>query len=119
METMNQKIEEAKQRLLEIRHLIDAFECEIPHVCSTIDWGPKKRGHGRRSGGTIKGSMSAAPVGIKKYWSVDLSEYMVEQYKHVITHMEQYEKARYYKARKYGESVEVSILYALNLNKNE
>lgn len=80
---------------------IDSFDCKIPEISTQIDWGAKKRGQGRRSGGTILGSMSAAPYGIKTYYSVDISKYLKDWPSEVFKYLNNPERARYYKAREY------------------
>ena len=97
-----------------IRKLIDEFTCDIPECSHQIDWGPKKRGQGKRSGGTIKGSMSAAPNGIKTYYGIDNSKYkndfIDDQYRLV---RELWQLARYYKSREFGCNHIESLYYAI------
>lgn len=94
-------VQEAKKIISEHKNLIDSFDCKIPEISTQIDWGAKKRGQGRGSGGTILGSMSAAPYGIKTYYSVDISKYLKDWPSEVFKYLNNPERARYYKAREY------------------
>lgn len=96
----------------ELRNSVDNFECNINQCKYQIDWGPKKRGQGRRSGGTIVGSMSAVPVGVKTYYGIDYSEYI--EHKDDIKNLELYQVAKYIKARKFGLTHWESMYYALS-----
>jgi len=106
-------VTEAKIVLSEFRDKIDASSCTIPDCVSTIDWGAMPRGQGKRSGGMVKGSMSGAPRGIKKYFGIDMSKYMEDWELTVWRTMNINEKARYYKAREFGCNKIEARLYAI------
>ncbi len=107
-------VKQAREILKLVIEKLDAFNCSPPTITSTINWGPKKRGQGKRSGGTIKGSMSAAPYGIKTYFGVDISEYLNDfagDMKWLLGNG--CRMCRYYKARKFGCNQIEARLYAM------
>lgn len=106
--------EQEREHIKAIRQQIDAYQCDIPETRTVIDWGPKARGQGKRSGGhTVKGSMSAAPVGKKTYYGVDLKEYWNEETKESLRYMGGNEAARYIKATKFGCTHIEAKIYSL------
>jgi hypothetical protein len=46
---------------------VDAAENKFPPTWDTVDWGPRKRGQGKRIGHMVVGAMSDAPVGERQY----------------------------------------------------
>lgn len=78
-----------------------------------IDWGAKSRGQGKRTGHTVKGSMSAAPVGIKRYEyvKIDIPDY--EEVKDDFKYRDGNEIARYMKSRNAGFTHRESMFYAI------
>lgn len=114
---MSKEIKDARAYVELHREEIDTFECVIPEKVRIIDWGPKHRGQGRRSGGMILGSMSAAPVGIKKYYSIDNSKYVADVKAGPSPIMDGHQTMRYYKAREFGCSHIQACVYAVTYGK--
>lgn len=111
---LSKDVPEAKQLLLIIRKQIDDFHCVVPYSKTTIDWGSKKRGQGRRCGSMVMGSMSAAPSGLKTYYGVNMSKYKNDWNGDLSWfYGDNSRKSRYYKAREFGLNEIEARLYAV------
>lgn len=107
-------VKDARDILPSIIKFIDEFNCDIPTTKTFIDWGKKSRGQGKRSGSMIMGGMSAAPVGIKTYFGVDLSKYSNDFNGDMEwASGDGSRRARYYKAREFGCNEIEARLYAI------
>lgn len=107
-------VKEAKEIIPIISTFIDSFNCDIPTIKTVIDWGAKKRGQGKRIGNTIMGGMSAAPVGLKTYYGVDLSKYSNDFNGNMEwANGDGSRRTRYYKAREFGCNEIESRVYSM------
>jgi len=96
-------VDDARVLMDIIRPELDGADCDVPLVKMQIDWGPRSKGQGRRSGHMVHGSMSAAPGGVKTYLGVDTSKYKADwggKLHELIT--DGHELCRYFKAREFG-----------------
>lgn len=71
----SQNIQEARALIIAINQDIFDAGVRAKTAITEIDWGPMKRGQGKRVGHMVTGSMSGAPRGVKKYYGIDLSDY--------------------------------------------
>ena len=112
---LSKNVQEARELIPTIRKAIESFDVDFPILTKEIDWGRKKRGQGRRSGGMVTGSMSAAPVGIKKYTCIDMSKY-ASDWEGVDNRpsFDGNQSARYYTAREFGCNKIEAAVYALS-----
>ena len=107
-------IAEARTKIQKLKSKIDSFKCK-PEICSKqIDWGPKKKGQGKRVGHMVTGSMSAAPCGIKTYYGIDLSKYITtkKERENIKNLSEVYRRVAYDRARQFGCNHIEAMVYA-------
>jgi len=106
--------QEDKHHINDNRERIDKIPNPvIPMRTYTIDWGPRKRGQGKRSGGMIVGAMGGGIVGKKEYTVPDLSEFTDEQQEDLSLLEHFYQVVKYYKGISFGLSHIQSMYYAL------
>lgn len=107
-------VKDAKDILPSIIKFVDEFKCDIPTTQTVINWGAKSRGQGKRSGNMIMGGVSAAPVGLKTYYGVDLTKYENDFNGNMEwSYGDGSRRARYYKAREFGCNEIEARLYAI------
>lgn len=110
----SETVEDAKKVMFPLYDRIDNFDADVKIGHTNIDWGPMKRGQGRRSGYMVQGSMSGAPRGIKSYPYVDWSMY--PEVADDISHMKLFtsgEAERYVRARQFGANHIEAKVYAI------
>ena len=80
-----------------------------------VDWGSKQRGQGKRVGNMVKGGMSDAPTGVKKYPNVfgNLPDY--NDIKNDLMLLDWWQEGIYMKCRSYGMNHNESMDWTLQL----
>ena len=95
---------------------IDASSGNKYAKSNVVDWGPRKRGQGRRFGTMIRGAMSDAPVGNKQYVDVlGNAPLNAKQKEEADNIRDTYQKFMFAKALEAGFSPDVAFLVSYSV----
>ena|SRR6185503_4600305 len=108
-------IPEARTLIRKLRDTISMYEPVLKFATLTLDWGPRQRGQGRRSGHMVKGSMSDAPRGKKTYTTVSLEDYINQNINNPddFKYLDQPQRYAYVQARQFGCNHIEAMCFAL------
>lgn len=109
---------EARPLMRSLETKIDKIKVDIPMAHKDVDWGgnTKRSGQGSRSGHMVKGGMGDAPRGVKRYYALDMSQFLDDnkgKYKYPIYKLSDFQKYRYARAKTFGANHVEAMTYTM------